>query len=231
MSLRQMITLFLITLLSLILLICVGCGKKEAENQETKKDVDTLSVVKAKNPMKVSLDTIPFRPLPNHGLMRDLSLQDDSTLDAQNAANETPAIDSFVVHVPADTQKILQLSGYPRKLDSLLAVKRTIEQSSINLKDSLVRTISNLTDLRDGLGKKKVDDEKAEEARLIKLAKLIEGMKPQQAAPMLDKLPPKVAAQIVARLKERTAGRVLAAMPLAKSSQIAMLIKSGDYQN
>jgi flagellar motility protein MotE (MotC chaperone) len=212
-----------ILILTLIVLF-IGCSKKSDESNpvEAKANEPKTKLV------MVSLDTVPFTPLPNKGLFVDLSIPPDTDTVA-SLMEIVQAESGKAGYQKIDTLKILEATGYTKQLDSLKKLKESADKRFTELNDSLERVVSERSQLQSELNYKVETEDSLTILRINKIAKLVDNMRASEAALLLDKLPPKLAAYVVTKVKDRQAGKVLAALSPTKSSQLTMMIKTGEY--
>ncbi|MDK9701119.1 MAG: hypothetical protein OEM52_13335 [bacterium] len=214
---------------SVLLVLGAGCKKQQA-NEPAKESVKPeKSAAPVVDSPKISLDTIPFEPFVGDALLRDLSIEIDTVKAPEVQRDSTGAI-SYVKPGMVDSMLLVaQRIMFERQLDSLKSLYNTSVQAKSMLKDSLDISRSEYSSTVAGMERQKTIDDSTELQRVSKVARMVENMKPMEAAALIDKLPPKFAAHVIVKLKDRQSGKVLAALQPEKASQIALLIKSGDY--
>jgi flagellar motility protein MotE (MotC chaperone) len=99
-----------------------------------------------------------------------------------------------------------------------------IQQEVGETKADLVETQQQLDELQRLLAVLSSDADSIDQANARKLSKIVEKMKPADAASVLESLSAKTTAQILLTMRQRNAARVLAAMPRQQAAEIARFL-------
>lgn len=155
------------------------------------------------------------------------TITSDSTLTVEMSSNSEPA-----TPIPD-----IDLTEYGLSVDSLLPadqVKIAIAEllSQIDAATNQVAEVQgNLTEKDEEVdslnGELKVllaMNEDLDRKRVTRLAKILESMKPQEAAPLMGQLTDDLNVAILMKMKERPAGKILSEMPVSRAAAISRLI-------
>ena len=105
-------------------------------------------------------------------------------------------------------------------------------ESRINQRDALLQVterrieekISELEQIRTEIQELLGQQSEEEEARMLSLVKIYEGMKPKEAAAIFNNLDMDILLQVVGRMSERRSAPILASMDIQKAQQLTTLL-------
>ena len=151
----------------------------------------------------------------------DGAMSVDSPLDSVPATS-VPEIDLSEFGLPEDSllpadQVKIAIAELLSKIDNannqVAGVQVDLNEKN-EVVDSLNGELEELLALEDGLDRK----------RVTRLAKILESMKPQEAAPLMGQLTDDLNVAILMKMKERPAGKILSEMPVSRAAAISRLI-------
>ncbi len=115
------------------------------------------------------------------------------------------------------------LNSRERQLD---ARERTLEDRERDLREAEVRLeerLGDLDQLRTDMDDMLVQLEEEQEARVRALVRMVESVRPAQAAPIVSQLDEALAVDVLVRMNRSKAGKLLAAMSPAQAARLAQL--------
>ena len=135
---------------------------------------------------------------------------DPTTIDMNFSETQTTVLNELKERRDALDQRETRIT----QREALLQVtERRVEEKISELESIRV-------EIKDLLGQQSQE----EEARMLSLVKIYEGMKPKDAASIFDNLDMDILLQVVGRMSERRTAPILAAMSVQKAQQLTTLL-------
>ena len=215
---KRLQSLILFSTLALLLSIKLGLNFLPSTTDSVAEQLPTTAPVAdiQANQMPASLAT----PASATALDQDsLAMLEAYLIPAANA-EASPAVAGEVI----EDETLTSLRKYRDDLDQR---SKNLDQRESSLKeaeDQLERRIQELEQLEASIQQRLIDESKVKSKKIKRLTAVYEGMKPERAAPVIEKMELETVVKIFLLMDEKKVGKILSFLPPEKAVTISQAL-------